>query len=149
MNEAQNWNKLKGLRVGEHVHLDHYIPNPPPPGSGAWLDIIAELSTRLLKWKGAWTVSIPVGTLSQLPKTFLTPPELLREVDSKNVTEPPAVYRLRNVLTPSTWEGEHHRWQRLLQPSVMEVISMSRSRQEAAAGDDFTAAIVLEVRSSP
>jgi hypothetical protein len=149
MSEAQNWAELRRLRVGEHVHLDRYIPNPPPPGSETWLDIIAELLPRLLKWKGAWTVSMPVGTLSQLPKTFLTAPELLRLVDSEKATEPPAVYRLRDALVPSTWEGEHHRWQRLLQSSVMEAISVSRSRQEATAGDDFSASIVFEVRSTP
>jgi hypothetical protein len=92
---------------------------------------------------------MPIGTIKRLPSAPVTITTILELVDRDSLVEPPAVYRMRDALVASTWEGEHHRWIQLLEPLATEVISVSRSRFEAAAGEDFSVAVLYEIRRRP
>lgn len=147
MTSSIAWESLRDLEEGGHFHLDAIISSAPPPGSPDWFPIVTSLIPHLISWGGAWTVSVPLGTIASAPASPLHLQSLLELVALGEVREPPAVYRLANTLVPDMWEGEHHRWSRLLYPSVREVLSLSRSRQEIAANENLRAAAVFEVRT--
>jgi hypothetical protein len=142
-----SWEAVRSLANGEHMHLDEIVEAPPPPGSSAWLPIIDGLKRSLVNWGGNWTVTIPIGVVSDVPTGPMSVQTALGIVHQGDVVEPPAVYRVSASLAPNRWEGEYHCWKRVLEPGVTEIVSLSRSSREIATGEGLVAEVVFEIRS--
>lgn len=139
--------QIRSMKVGQHLHLDGCVLDPPSPGDPAWLEIISDLIQRIMAWGGAWTISMAIGTTASIPIFPVDLDGLFALVDKSSLVEPPAVYRLRDALTVNSWEGERHIWQSLLQPSLTQVISLTRSKCEISAGEDLYVRVAFEIRS--
>jgi hypothetical protein len=140
------WDDVRTLASGDHVHLDELVNDPPTPGSPDWIPIILELVTWLQQWGGNWMVTLPVGAVHELPRSFPTLSHIFDSVDTKDLVEPPAAYHLDDMLKTNTWVGEAHHWQQLREPGVMEVASFRRTMDGLRDGENLDVSILLEVR---
>jgi hypothetical protein len=139
---AQLIEELLRLGGGEHIHLDEVIDDCPPPGSPAWLPVLAEVGQVLRIAPGHWYISFPIGEVGAADASAATLDEIHSSV-SEVATEPPAVYRAPQSAV-DTWEG-----QKITQISsrqgVRTTTSLSRTWAESDAGEPWYATVTMEV----
>ena len=134
------------LRVGQRVHLDGLVADPPPPGSQLWLPIIGAVVAGLEGREGRWVVKLPLGFLTELPTSQPTISRIFALLTSDEVLmEPPSVTHLARAYVSSTWEGENHRWQSRSAAGSLAVTSVSRSLRESLDGEPFFCEMLWEI----
>lgn len=146
-NGGAHWEGVQTLAVGDHLHLDKLVEQPPPAGSQAWLPTIRQLVDYLGELGGHWVVTLPVGEVGVVPgEVTLTADRVFDYTDTSKEYEPPAVYRLGDEAILNTWEGERHLWSAVVGPNVIESISLNRPKDEAPEGGGWFAQITFEIR---
>lgn len=137
---------VETLEVGAHIHLDEVVGNAPAPGSREWLPIVEELIQLLDSQGGNWTITVPVGTATVVPRKVVSAPDVFHLVDRSDLMEAPAAHRLADTLVANRWEGEYHCWRRVLQNTVAEIVSLSRSSMQIGSGEPYCVEIAFEIR---
>jgi hypothetical protein len=140
------WSELQTLEIGDHMHLDGLVDDPPPPGSRDWLPVLEQLVAYLVRQDGHWGVTLRVGVAPHLPKACVTAANVFEYVDSTQVSEPPAVYRLTDKALANTWEGEYHGWNRVLEPRVTEDVRFDRPKNDLPDSGGWFAQVTFEIR---
>ena len=140
--------EVEAIAPGSHLHLDDLFTDPPAPGSREWLPILSDLVGALVGTNENWTVIFSVGSVREPWAGVMSIDRVLDVVDQSNLFEPPSVHRPQVRSAPLRWEGEEHRWLRVLGPTATEIISMSRSSQELSAGEDLEVRLVIEIRQA-
>lgn len=144
---ANQWKAVHELVVGDHVHLPELVDNPPSPGSRDWLPILRQLVSHLVEHGGHWGVTLRIGEAPMIPtEVTLTAADVFEWVDATQEYEPPAVYRLSERAGLNKWQGEHHRWARVVEPCVTESITFSRPKNDPPDKGGWFAQITFEVR---
>ncbi len=92
-------------------------------------------------------MALRIGAAPVIPTDLaLTADNVFEYVDTGNTYEPPAVYRLSERAALNKWEGEQHKWSRVLEPTVMEDVGFDRPKNERPEGGGWFAQITFEVR---
>ena len=92
-------------------------------------------------------MALRIGAAPVIPTDLtLTADNVFEYVDTGNTYEPPAVYRLSERAALNKWQGEHHRWARVVEPCVTESITFSRPKNDPPDKGGWFAQITFEVR---
>ncbi len=95
---------------------------------------------------GTWGVSLPFGTASAIPSRLEALTDVFGYVDDAEVIEPPAAYRLDGRLLPVAWDGEQYSWNRVSGPGVVELVDLTRPKNDAPGGGPWSVKIGFEIR---
>jgi hypothetical protein len=145
--KANQWEAVHQLVIGDHVHLHELVEKPPSPGSRDWLPILQQLVAHLMGHGGHWGITLCIGEAQGIPAdTALTVDNVFEYVDASDTYEPPAVYRLSERAILNRWEGEQHKWSRMLEPAVMEHVGFNRPKDERPERGGWFAQITFEIR---